>query len=199
GGRVLFPFIGGGKSETRFLQTVLPERGRRIIGPARVCSVFPFNFFIRCRGLEKTSEVIVFPQVRKCGLWSPLSDERRRKGERISGKAGYEGEVTSFRNYAQGDPLKYIHWKASAKSGDLKTKELSSLAQQPVVIDLDGMQAENIEAKVSCAAYLVLGLFRRGIPVGLRINGVLLKAEPLPSHKIKLLRELALYGLAPEN
>ena len=190
----LFPFVGAGREEAEILNAVFKRRGRHALRDIHVCSVFPFNFFVRCRRVPRSPEVIVFPKAKTCALWSSFEKEARKKGETSSGKTGHEGEIVSFRNYAQGDPVKYIYWKASAKTGDLKTKELSSTVRQPVVIDFDGIQMGDIEEKLSCVTYTVLKLFRQNTPVGLRIGGNLFRAGLLASHRTRLLRELALYG-----
>ncbi len=198
-GSVLFPFIGPGQEAAEYMQAVFDRRGRHPLGNIFVRSVFPFNFFIRFRKIRKLYEAIVFPRAGKCELWSFLDRDRRQKGEQASGRTGYEGDIISFRNYAAGDPFKYIHWKGSAKTGELKIKELSSLTRRPVIIDFDGITAKNTEEKVSFATYTILKLFRQNIPVGLDINGRLYKANLLASHKVRMLKELALYGIAPEE
>jgi uncharacterized protein (DUF58 family) len=94
----------------------------------------------------------------------------------------------------RGDPLKYIHWKATAKTGKLKTKELSSLAHRPVIIDFEKVSITNIEERISSVAYAIVQFCKNNIPIGLKINGNLYLPDVSPAHKINLLRELALYG-----
>ncbi len=102
--------------------------------------------------------------------------------------------MVSIREYVRGDPLKYIHWKATAKTGKVKTKELSSLTYQPIIIDFEGVPIQNMEEKISSIAYTVVQLSKKHIPVGLRINGSLYPPHVSPNHKASLLRVLALYG-----
>jgi uncharacterized protein (DUF58 family) len=190
----VFPFVAAGASEERYLTRVAGQRGRHSIDSVIVSSAFPFNFFIRFRQLKTALEYIVFPTPKKCGLDDFLERERRARGDAASDRAGYEGDLLSLRNYAHGDPMKYIHWKASAKSRELKTKELSSLAQQPVVIDFEKTGIRNREERISCVTYLLLRLFRRNIPAGLRIGGRVFAPGTSAAHKIAMIRELALYG-----
>lgn len=190
----LFPYVGIGASEERYLTLVAGKRGRHSFDAVTASSVFPFNFFIRFRGIKTAFEYIVFPEPKKCDLNDFLERERRSRGEAASDRAGYEGDLLSLRDYAHGDPMKYIHWKASAKSRELKTKELSSLAQQPVVIDFEKTGIRNREERISCVTYLLLRLFRRNIPAGLRIGGVVFVPGTSSSHKTAMIRELALYG-----
>lgn len=194
GDRVLFPFIGAGEEAVRYLTTRFSTRGRHALGNIHIRSVFPFNFFIRFRGVRAAADIIVFPRAARCELPGRYEKERASGGEQASGKTGYEGETVSSRNYIQGDPLKYVHWKATARTGELKTRELSSPARQPVIIDFDGLPIADIEERISCVTYTIVTLFRKGVPVGLRIQGNTFNADPGAAQKIRMLRELALYG-----
>ena len=190
----VFPYVAIGASEEKYLPLTAGRRGRHALDTVAVSSAFPFNFFIRFRGIKTTFDYIVFPEPKKCGLGDFLEHERRTRGEAASDRAGYEGDLLSVRNYAHGDPMKYIHWKASAKSKELKTKELSSLSEQPVVIDFEKTGIRNREERISCVTYLLLRLFRRNIPAGLRIGGKVFRPGTSASHKTAMIRELALYG-----
>ncbi len=192
--KILFPFVGAGEEAVKYLNTGFHQRGRYTLENIHIRSVFPFNFFIRFRKLHNVAGIMVFPRAKKGELWGRYEKEVVMKGERGTDKTGHEGEIVSFRNYIQGDPLKYVYWKATAKTGELKTKELSSPAHQPVIIDFDGIHMKDTEEKISCVTYAILKLLRQGIPVGLKINGGLFKADLGRSHKIRMLRELALYG-----
>ncbi len=102
--------------------------------------------------------------------------------------------MISIREYRHGDPLKYINWKATAKTGRLKTKELSSLGHQPIVIDFDRIPIRDIEERLSCVAYSLLQIIKKGYaPVGLKINGRFYEPGASQTHKINMLKELALY------
>jgi uncharacterized protein (DUF58 family) len=182
-----------------YVTTSFNERGIVKINDIHLCSVFPFNFFIRCRKIERAMEVTVFPHAKKCELPGLLERERQSRGERSIDRAGYEAEIMTMRDYIKGDPIKYIHWKATAKTGKLKTKELSTLANQPVIIDMDAVPIKNMEERISCITYIILKLFRQNIPVGLKIKGAFYKplktaqGERLKSTKLNMLRALAVY------
>ncbi len=197
---ILFPFVDAKGRDSRYVSFALDERGISNIGDLRLCSVFPFHFFVRCRRIERLFETVVFPQMKKCGLTDVVVSEKRSKGEQTADRTGYDAEIMSTRDYIKGDPLKYIHWKASARTGQLKTKELSSLYHQPVIIDFDSVPIKSLEEKISCVTYLVVKLFKQNVPVGLRIGGALF-ASPGKAHgestragRKAMLRRLALYG-----
>ncbi|HXX80216.1 MAG TPA: DUF58 domain-containing protein [Thermodesulfovibrionales bacterium] len=196
---VLFPFVDAKARGITYVTTTFDERGMVKINDIRLCSVFPFHFFIRCRKIERAVEVTVFPHAKKCELPVLFERERQSRGERSIDRAGYEAEIMTMRDYIKGDPIKYIHWKATAKTGKLKTKELSTLAHQPVVIDMDAVPIKNMEERVSCVTYIILRLLRQNIPVGLKINGAFYKplkeaqGERLKINRINMLKALAVY------
>ena len=190
----LFPFIDKKSGSVKYMNISFKERGRYKIESVHICSVFPFNFFIRCKRLNKSFEFIVFPEPKRCELLSSFEKERISKGERHLDKAGYESEILSIREYMHGDPFKYINWKATAKTGELKTKELSSLAFQPIVIDFEKSTVRNMEERISCITYTILQLLKKNIPVGLKMGDKFYRPDVSNAHKISILKELALYG-----
>jgi uncharacterized protein (DUF58 family) len=198
--KVLFPFVDAKRSGITYVTTTFDERGLVRIRDLHLCSVFPFNFFTRCRKIELGIEATVFPHAERCELPGLSERERQSRGEKSIDKAGYEAEIITMRDYIKGDPIKYIHWKATAKTGKLKTKELSTLSHQPVIIDMDAVPIRNVEERISCVTYVILKLFRQNIPVGLKIRGVFYKplktaqGERLRASKLSMLRALAVYG-----
>ncbi len=198
---ILFPVVDSGSSRSGLVSISFPQRGRHAIDDIHVSSVFPFNFFTRFRRIDAGIHVVVFPAARKCSLQSLFTAEKRSKGDRTLDRTGFEAEILSIRNYRYGDPQKYIHWKASARTGKLKTKELSSLSHRPLIIDFDMVAVGDIEERISCVTYVILKSYRLNMPVGLKIGGKTFRhddSRPDPGRdghgKIAMLRELALYG-----
>lgn len=194
GYETLFPFIDKGSASVKYIKIAFKERGRYKIKDVHICSVFPFSFFTRCRRLDKPFDFIVFPEPKKCELLSSFEREKTAGGERHLDRAGYESEILSIREYIHGDPFKYINWTATAKTGELKTKELSSRAYQPIVIDFKKSTVRNIEERISCVTYTILQLLKKNIPVGLKIGDRFYKPDVSNAHKKSILKELALYG-----
>lgn len=191
----VFDFVNRKNGAVKYLNISFAQRGPHEFKEVHICSVFPFNFFVRCKQLKKTFRLTVFPEPRKFDILSPVEKVERLKGEKPADRAGYDADISSIRKYIHGDPLKYIDWKATAKTDELRTRELSSLSHQPVVIDFEKIFAKNTEEKISGVTYVVLQLLRKNTPVGLKISNKLYKPATSISHKIAILNELALYGL----
>lgn len=134
---ILFPFVGNGSELSSYTTVSFEKRGLYSVSDPLIHSVFPFNFFTRYKKLHHTFHFIVFPVLKPCELSSLYQQKTRGKSETLSDKIGYESDVVSIREYVRGDPLKYIHWKATAKTGKVKTKELSSLIYRPIIIDFE--------------------------------------------------------------
>ncbi len=196
---ILFPFAETRNETARYLPLSFPERGRVRIGNIYLSSVFPFNFFIRYRKIPAVFDAVVFPKAKKCELPALFDKDRKSRGEQVADKPGYEGDIISVRNYIAGDPIKYIHWKASARTGRLQTKEFSSLSRRPVIIDFDTLPIKDPEERISCVTYILLKLFRQNIPVGLKIGGALHKPplrslpEGSKAQRLAMLTKLALF------
>lgn len=77
--------------------------------------------------------------------------------------------VKTIREYVAGDPIKLVHWAATARAGELMVKELESPVA-PVLclaVDLRGRDTASIEEAASRAAGLALAGLAHGLPVTL--------------------------------
>jgi uncharacterized protein (DUF58 family) len=190
----LFPFINAKAEAKQFCSIQFGNRGEYLIGDIHCSSVFPFNFFTRFRKLPHNFKLIIFPKPQQCGT-VPLHDRRTRlKGDASTLAIGYDSDIISIKDYTSGDPLKYISWKSTAKTGVLKTKELSAIEMQQILLDLDKIDKKDLEHTISCATFLIIKFIRSNIPVGLVIGGEYIKPAVSKTHKIYMLRKLALYG-----
>ncbi|MBE0599494.1 MAG: DUF58 domain-containing protein, partial [Desulfuromonadales bacterium] len=115
------------------------------------------------------------------------------QGERSGDGRGYEGDVSRIGDY-HGEPLKLIHWKLSARLGELKVRELSGPTREPVLIDPSQLPGPGLEERLSCASYLVNRLQREGCPVGLRLGDSILPPEFGRAHRLRLLSALGRHG-----
>lgn len=186
------PVIARRDAVSASLPVVFHGRGRRIVEAARLCSIFPINFFVRCRLLPMRQRATVFPALRYCRS-AGASGRRKRQGEYRLPSKGYEGDLDRITDYRGSEPLKMIHWKLSARHDRLMVKELSATGAEPVILDPAEFPGDQ-EARLRCAAFLVDRCVRRNIPVGLRLGGRLLPAAVGRNHKLRLLTELAIHG-----
>jgi uncharacterized protein (DUF58 family) len=109
--------------------------------------------------------------------------------------------VRGARAYVAGDPLRLVHWPATARAGTLMVRELESPGRAPltIVVDLRGPEDE-AEAAAGRAAGLALAALRAGVPVTLataEVDGPVLAAV---SDRVVVGRRLAraVAGVPPQ-
>lgn len=88
--------------------------------------------------------------------------------------------LTGVREYAPGDPMNRIHWKASARTGKLQVHRTGYSADPRAMICLNIEESESmwsvvtepdrIEAALSCAATAAASLIRQGMAAGFGHN-----------------------------
>lgn len=103
----------------------------------------------------------------------------RIMGSLLSRKKVYDDpfEFAGIREYSRGDPMKYVNWKATARTGQLLTNIHESTLSQRVTILLDmarysALQADQLcEAGLRMACSLAERLLRSGVEVSILSNG----------------------------
>ncbi len=144
------------------------QRGRVRLSHMKLSCGYPFGFYRNTIRLKNPKSFLVYPR---------LIDVRNLLAgvQSISGSGALPhpaGEdFTDIRPYRQGDPMRDIHWKATAKSGGLMVKEFRAGVSRHVTVALDtGKTAEPeiLEKGISLAASLVEVLFSEGHPVRLK-------------------------------
>ena len=122
----------------------------------------------------------------------PIDTEVHLRRGRVSGAGdtttqGFaEDDVRGARDYVPGDPLRLIHWHATARTGELMVKELEAPARAgiAVIVDLSSRYPEENEETAGRAAGIALGALRNGIPVTLltaEAGGAVAAAADSPS------------------
>lgn len=155
-----------------------PRRGYHRVGPLLMESGDLFGLQRRFRTGQQQHYISVLPTVAYIDTYNVAS--RRPQGPvRISNRI-YEDptRISSLREYVAGDPLNRIHWKASAKTGDLfvKQSEPSNVLGGTIVLDLFGPcyqgedGEERMELAITTAASLAYLLQMSGEQVGMITN-----------------------------
>ena len=190
---VLFPLLPGRQVARKPLALTLPSRGRQLAPQGTFRSRFPVNFFIRSFSSLDESELTVFPTPRSCRELLPDSTGRQAGRQAIARRGG-DGDIERISRYSGREPLKMIHWKLTARQGELLVKELADTAGEPLVLDLQELPGENLEQQLGCATWLVGHCLRNNRSVGLQLPHMLIPPSSGRRHRLQLLTELALYG-----
>jgi uncharacterized protein (DUF58 family) len=123
----------------------------------------PFGLFRSRRSQSVKRRAIVYPTVLPLGQ-CPLvdligrDDSPRLYSTENARNSANEGITRTLRPYRWGDPIRLVHWRTSARFGELRVRELElTVGGQELVIALDtltGWQAEDFEQAVVAAASL---------------------------------------------
>jgi len=136
----------------------------------------PLGLFWCRRQRECAAIAIVYPTVlplATCSLVDEMGQEESKRGDPRGRplQTATTGLVRSLRPYRIGDPTRLIHWRTSARYGELRVRELEMVTGgQEIVIALDSAthwEEENFEQAVITAASLYFYAQRQQIQVQL--------------------------------
>ncbi|MEV1061435.1 DUF58 domain-containing protein [Micromonospora chalcea] len=151
------------------------RRGVVPVGPLRVVRRDPLGLVALARGYGSTVPVWVHPRVH------PLSAVPTGAGRSLDGRTDSvpHGSITfdSLREYVVGDELRRVHWRTSARVGELMVRENVDTSLPRLVVVLDnrasahpgrvGGVAESFESACEAAASVVAAAVREDLPVQL--------------------------------
>jgi uncharacterized protein (DUF58 family) len=163
------------------LKVVVPARGAYAVGPVRLRAGDWLGFVQAERTAAARSEIIAYPAplaVRDRTLASlrPLAETATRRGL-VPDPLRFRG----VRPHRRGDARKEIHWKTSARLGELQTKlyEPATSLDSIFLVNVASYEQywiqadpESAELVVSAAAELVRHAADAGRQVGLVTNGI---------------------------
>jgi uncharacterized protein (DUF58 family) len=172
--------VDGGRRAARFVQVPLDagtpveaiyriptdRRGRHIVGPALVTVADPSGLVRRTWAAADAGEVIVQPRVhdvvppRRGGGGEPAE---RADGPRIPVVEAL-GEFLALRDYEPGDDPRRVHWRSSARAGELLVRVDEAPAPGRVVILFDVRRGvyddDAFESAVEVVASIAASLHR---------------------------------------
>jgi uncharacterized protein (DUF58 family) len=136
------PHRGGVEQRVEHL---FSERGHVLINGFELSTRFPFGFFRRRRRLRaRDVDIIVYPKP------EPIGDELHLlpmyAGPKASLRRGAGHDLFSLRDYQPRDDLRYIDWKATARSQRLTVREFTSEDERKVTIILDTSHVTEVDA-----------------------------------------------------
>ena len=150
-------------------------RGHFDVGPMTVRVTDPFGLIELGRAFHTTASLTVTPRtvplpgIMLGGAWTGSGDNRPR-----SFATGSAEDVT-VREYRRGDDLRRVHWRSSARVGELMVRREEQPWQSRATVFLDNRLvshrgqgvASSLEAAVSAAASVAVHLAQRGYAVRL--------------------------------
>lgn len=162
------------------VEVVPKRRGVYSLGTHQVSTSFPFGFVKRAVTRRQADSLVVFPALAEV-------DERvlrllrssEMAGITVKPRRGGEDEVYGVKEYRGGENPRLIHWKRSARTGQLVAREMTRVSPPRVMVVVDtmlrGRSAEEhaaVERTIAVAASLASDLLEKGLMVGVAVPEV---------------------------
>lgn len=164
--------VGPRGERTTWWSHTLPRRGHLELRGVRISTRFPFGLFEKTREFELPDSLPVHPA-------GSLEGEAQARMPAALGAAsephpGWGTEFHALREYREGDDLRRVHWRSTARVGRLLVVETDRQRRGRITLLVDTRGAEGPEA-LDGAADLLVALARRllaeGCEVGVRTQG----------------------------
>jgi uncharacterized protein (DUF58 family) len=168
---VLIPYIAARQTASSDYRGRLAQRGRYSLGPMQVSTRFPFGLFRYSFTCGTTATLTVLPRLgRLTQSWRALRHESFAGSERRELRPGIDDDFYGLRPWQRGDSRRWVHWRATARTGEVMVRQLEQPHSRDaaIVLDLwqppapDDAQLDNVELAVSFAATLAAELCRTG-------------------------------------
>lgn len=170
--------LAGRTERSWLIRAPLARRGHFRIEPLHIRTGDPFGFFEAAATVGQGVSIVVYPRIEPLPRW-------RLPAAAIEGSHATPVRTlqttpmaTSVRPYAPGDAMNRIHWKSTARQGEIQVKEfdLEQTADAWIVLDLQrdiqtGSGDEStVEAAVRAAAAITDRALQENRAVGLTVN-----------------------------
>lgn len=148
------------------------QRGRYCIGPTTLSTRFPLTLGRGWRRLDNQAEFTIFP---KLGQLSPLVPKLFQQEQQGSAQAArtvglQEGDFYGLRPWSTGDSKRWIHWRTTARQGELSVRQFERRQRERACVLLDlhshpqlkNGASQHVELAISFLASLANATVRRG-------------------------------------
>ena len=180
----------------------LTRRGHFRVEPLQIRTGDPFGFFEASASVGQGVAVVVYPRVDPLPLWrlpaasiegSHASPERTHQTSPLA---------TAVRPYAPGDSFNRIHWRSTARHGEIQVKEfeLEQTADAWIFLDLERAvqtgrgEESTVELAVRAAASIAAKALLENRAVGMTVNGhrqAIIPADRGARQHLKIMQLLA--------
>ena len=156
---------------------VLPRvrRGRYVFAESRVQLSDPFGLWRVDSALPVPGALLVYPRLVRLDRLFTESGAHALEGKHLLVRRPAGFDLHSVREYEQGESLRHVHWRSTARRGQLMVKELEDAPRDEIAVVLDayanGVAGESFDAQVRAAGSILQAYFHRGRRAVLVVNG----------------------------
>ena len=202
---LLIPYLPRRGRSAGQLEMMVGSRGFHRFPFVHVSSLFPFGFFRKGVRYRVDLEVLVFPELFPAA--GSLPEESNQMGDDTSRRSGWGHDLHALRLFRRGDDPRGIHWKQTARTGELifteraseRSRRLSILFDNAVGELKDAALLSRFERLVSEAATTAVDHLARGYEVELVTRERSLTFAGGPRQRLTVLETLALIQPRPRT
>jgi uncharacterized protein (DUF58 family) len=187
-----------GSSLAASLSCLASKRGLLDVPRFTLFSHYPLGL-LRCWTWVKLDfKVLVYPKAnfkpfKKSGSIKGDEPEFSEVTQLVKGQTA--DDFYGFKTYQPGDSLKHVAWRQYAKTGQLLTKEFSSIQGETHWLNWHALAGMGTEDRLQILCGWILTAHDDGMEYGLILPGLELPVGSGESHKHTCLEALALYGI----
>lgn len=138
-------------ASTACYQVAFHRRGRYRVGPTMISTRFPLGLGRGSRVIDNSGEILVHPAR---GLLTSqaesLFQQEMHGSARHSPQVGlHEAEFFGLRPWTTGDSRRWIHWRTTARLGELSVRQFERQQRRQLCVLLDLYQPRNGETEES--------------------------------------------------
>ena len=148
---------GRGYRGTYVLEHV--PRGRYVVEEARATIDDPFGLAREEVDLDARGSLLVYPRLVSLDRLFSESGAHAQDGRRLLLRRPSGFDLHSVREYEQGESLRKVHWKTTARRGQLMVKELEDAPRDEIAVILDAdaaaVVADSFDVQVRAAGSIL--------------------------------------------
>ena len=148
---------GRGYRGTYVLERV--PRGRYVVEEARATIDDPFGLARAEVDLDARGSLLVYPRLVLLDRLFSESGAHAQDGRRLLLRRPSGFDLHSVREYEQGESLRKVHWKTTARRGQLMVKELEDAPRDEIAVildaDADAVVADSFDVQVRAAGSIL--------------------------------------------
>ena len=149
-------------------------RGRYAFDEVRVEIADPFELERVTVSLPTPGALLVYPRLVRLDRLFSESGSRSHDGRRLLLRRHSGFELHGVREYERGESLRRVHWRSTARRGQLMVKELEDAPRDEIAVLLDAdatsVVGESFDVQVRAAGSILESYVRRGRRAVLLVN-----------------------------
>jgi uncharacterized protein (DUF58 family) len=152
------PRLAPGQAVIDRRETIVPVRGRHRWGKLEAVSAYPFGLAQRRCPMVAEEDVLILPRLGRLhrgrlrrlllSTGQVYVPTRRQARRHPTAQAEFHG----LRAFRSGDSPRWIHWRTSARCGELMVREFEDMPTDNLILAVDSARSEGLEAIISFAA-----------------------------------------------